>query len=115
MTSTLDRLAEKSVENFKRVGGDRETALDPAMIPVFAGIILNIIKLIQDCRKDSGTAQRIVNNPTVLQRLVARRAVKDYLDDRRSFRTHGAEMTDALLKTGKEVTAEEFADLYYGT
>jgi hypothetical protein len=110
--SALDRVASKTVENFKSVGGDVQAALDPSMIPVFANIIMEIIKMIQNCKKDADDAQKIISNPGFLQKALARRAVKNELDDRKAFRSHGKEMVSALLKTGAESTYDDIVELY---
>lgn len=104
-------LAKKFATNYANVSGDKSAALDPSMIMVFLDMILNIVDIFKSCGKTQEQTHKAVRNPTLWDKLVLRRIVKQDMT-RSEFRNKGKELVDALLAGGKEVTEEDIKDLY---
>lgn len=109
MSSVLDKVVDTAVENYHKQDGI-EKALDPATISIFLDLILQIMSMFKDCKKDPGEAAGMMKNPTILQRLVARRTVRKNLDY--ADRQYGPAITEALLDTGKTISKADVVELY---
>lgn len=108
--SVLDKVVNSTVENYKKQEGV-EKAFDPATIMLFADLIAQLIAMVKGCKKDPAEGLQMVKDPSMLQRVVARRTVRKNLDD--ADRQHGKAMTEALLNTGKTLSKDDVAQLYH--
>lgn len=107
--SVLDSVAQKTVGHLAKVEGT-EGAFDPASIGIFLELIMDLISQIKACKGDAAQGLKMVNNPSFLQRASVRIKVRRNLD--RADRKHGANFTEALVATGKDLTIEEMNGLY---
>lgn len=78
---------------------------DPTIILVIAEMVMVFIEVLGDCQEANDAAE-IANDPTRLQkRWVALKARR--LLGRSEYRQSGADVVDAVLETGKQVTADD--------
>lgn len=104
-------LAKKVAIKYANAAGDKQAAFDPAVIMVFADMIINLIDMFKNCGKTDAQAFATVKNPSLWDRLMLRRLVKQDMT-RSEFKSKGKELVDALLSGGKDVTEEEMKELY---
>jgi len=112
MASALNNVAHHALKNFAEMPDNKNKAIDPAFITLLMQIIMQLVASFQNCKKPPTPPEALAmaKNPTFLQKLVVRRSVINTLG-RRGFREHGESVVSALLKTGKEVTETEVAEL----
>jgi hypothetical protein len=84
---------------------DKEFALDPTSIIAFIDIIKQVVEMWANCKMNGKTAKQTAENPTVMQRLLVRRRVKETMGGR-AFRDHGDRVIQALIETGRDVDDE---------
>ena len=104
-------LAKKFAVKYSSLSGDKDAAIDPSTIMVFLDMILGIVEIFKGCGKTPAQALASTHSPSLWDRLVLRRIVKQDMT-RSEFKARGKELVDALLAGGKEVTEEDVKDLY---
>lgn len=57
-------------------------SLDPLTIIMIAGLIVNVVKLIYECRKDKQTIAYRLRHPSLLDKLILRRHVGRFCQDK---------------------------------
>jgi len=105
---TLQKVQNAAVDNFSSQSDNY--AFDPATIMVIIEMVMKFIESLQNCRNPVNAA-KVVNNPTRLQKRVVRWQVRRALG-RQSYKEYGDKLVKALLDTGKNITADEMAQMY---
>jgi hypothetical protein len=109
--SKSEELALKVAGKYSKTSGNREAAFDPSTLLVFAEMILTFAELFKNCNKTPAQAVSSARNPSLWERVLLRSHVRRSLD-RKEFRERGSEIMEALLSGGKEVSEEDFKELY---
>lgn len=96
----------------KRLEGNGEVlkALDPT---AWIGIFSSLVEIIKECRKLRGddSTKAAMKSPNVVQKLRLRRALTKHVG-RKQMKAFDQPLTQSLLATGAEATAEEL-DAFY--
>jgi len=109
----INDLANKATSRFLELTQSEPDAIfDPAIIMVFAEIIMQLIEALQDCRQDVSDATKIVQKPTRLQKWVVRSKVKRELGRREYRNNSGAEIVQAILDAGTTLSETDVEELY---
>jgi hypothetical protein len=86
-----------------KLSGTR-AGFDPASIIVIIEVITQVIKMMQDCKKQPQDAANMMNKPTAMQvalvKLYTARAM-----GYKAYRDLGPEIVDSLLHAGKSATS----------
>lgn len=107
----LDEVANQVANNMPKKNG--EAALDPAMIPVIIDIVSNLISLYKGCNRSPGEAVRSAKAPSGWDRVVLNQTIRKQLGmGFFRFRREGAELVEAVMKTGKSFTETDMKELY---
>lgn len=109
--SKTDAVANLVAQNYSKLSGDKEAALDPATIYGFVGLIQEVISLFKNCKATPAQAVKSMKSPALGQRLSLRRLVRQELG-RKDFRAEGDKVVDALLASGGNLTEGDVQALY---
>lgn len=101
-------LQQKAAEVFNELNKDDELKqkIDPELIAVIAEIILELIKMIQSCRKTPQQAIEISKNPSIAFKVLARIKV------RRKTNVNPVKIVDSVFKVSGNMNLEEMNQLY---
>lgn len=105
----LEQLKQKVKVKFTAKRPANE-AFDPAIIIVIAEIVTELVEVIQECVENREQALKVFQSPSLLQRFVLKRKVRQHLGWF-GARKYGSDLQQALLETGKEVTREDLNEL----
>lgn len=107
--SALDRVGSKVIEN---LGGsdDIEAAFDVGTLDIVMQLIMGLMEAFKNCKKTEEEAVKMINNPSVLQRVALRGRVRRELSN--ADRKFGGRFHSALLAAGKTVTKDDVEELY---
>jgi hypothetical protein len=101
----MSNLTEKIQNNLAKASGENKT-FDPVTIAIVLSIIYSVFKLFQECRKTPDEVVEVSANPTLLQRRFLHRKLWRELDYN-TRKNDGDQIFNAMLETGKELTAED--------
>ena len=85
------------------------TSIDPAMVLIISQIILEVLKLINSCRKTRADVLSMCNKTNALQVGLLKTIVKKRLPEDQKDMT--SRLVDAIIVTGGHVSEEEVAHL----
>jgi hypothetical protein len=105
MSATYN-FASKVAVRFGEIGGDRETALDPALAGLIMDILSMLLPLFEKCI-DARAAKHAAKNPSLLQRRCVRSAIRGRLGLFGTLR-HGDKIESALYSVAAETSESEF-------
>jgi len=105
--SAIKNINELAVHNFS----DGNFGFDPASITVIIEVIVQVMKMLQDCKKSPKESSDILQRPTVLQKFLLRSRVKRTMG-RQSYAKDGSTVEKALFTTGKTITADQVAEVF---
>lgn len=108
---TISELSESVSHDYIKLAGKEELSVDPALILLIAGILVEIIGLYQDCNKNEEEATKSANNPGLFHRLLLRRMIKSTIGSA-EFRRSGDALVSAFLNVGENVSVETMTALY---
>lgn len=101
-----------AVEVAKKMGVVKEgQAFDPSIILTLAPIIVELIGMLQECRKTPEQALRSVKNPTLWQKFAVRREVRRSMS-LREYHKHGDRFVDAVFAAAKDTDVQTIQALY---
>jgi hypothetical protein len=117
--TNLDKIAKKVISNM-RLEKDKDYGIDPITIILVISVILTLIRVIQECRKNrkllknktaaaSLMKQDIVDlvlkdswlNRLRLQRIIKQNLTKD------QYRAYGKDLQNSIMETGINLTEDE--------
>lgn len=90
-------------------GAHAHVGIDPALVLLTAEIILEVIKLVRTCNETPEDSQKMCNKPSLFQRMLLKRAVKEHLDIQDKIVVK--RLTDAIIDRGASVTVEDIKKL----
>jgi hypothetical protein len=94
------------------VKGDMPTVVfDPMTIMAIISLIVQVVKLYQECKKTPTQAQEAMASPNWIHRWRLRRMTRQALSENHSDETVGA-VVNSTLKQGKALTLDEVTQLY---
>lgn len=109
---SIDSFAkEKVASNYVKVGGDRQSALDPTVIIQWIAVIRELIPLIAECRTAFQLKENADRGVKVGERAILNWNARRVLGAR-EFRRHGRETVQALIDSVKQSSVDEIQDLY---
>lgn len=120
--NALEKIAKKVLANMDSTSKDH--GIDPITIIIVIGVILSLIRVIQECRKnrsmirDKNTqaqvlqrdVQDIILKDTWLNRLRLQRIIKQNLSSDQ-YKTYGKDLQKSLMEIGINLTEDETCTL----
>lgn len=106
-----EQLAQQVAQDYAKVSGQKEAALDPATIAGFASLVLEIFSMFKSCKASPAQAVKASKSPNLPQRVALRRTVRSELG-RKDFRAEGDKVIEALLNSGNNLTEKDVEALY---
>src|SRR3954469_6302805 len=82
---------------------DNRVAFDPTIIFLIIGILKEIIKAFQDCKKSSTQVASSAHSIGILERFRLRRMVRQHLNDEEMHSHLGNQLFDSIIEVGKSV------------
>lgn len=117
--NSLDKIAKKVIDNMK-LPKDQEYGIDPLTIIIVIGIILSLIRVIQECRKNrkllknkqesasimKKEIQEVILKDSWLNRLRLQRIIKKDLT-KDQYKVYGKSLQNSIMETGINLTDDE--------
>jgi len=96
-------------KTYTYLGSDKyqQVFVDPVSIAIISTILVNVVKLFQECRKNKDEALQVSHNPGLFERRALKRTIREavgggqfelrkkYYDE---IRNHGTEITDLEME-----------------
>jgi hypothetical protein len=115
----LEKIAKKVINNMK-LDKDKDYGIDPITIIIVIGVILSLIRVIQECKKnrkllkDKNEAtllmkkdiQEVILKDSWLNRLRLQRILKQNLS-KDQYKTYGKNLQNSIMETGINLTEDE--------
>jgi hypothetical protein len=111
MSELLNKVAANTAIKYGGLSGDKEAALDPATIMVFAELILKVMELFKNCKATPKSAAETMKKPGLFARMRLRSVVKDSMS-REEFRDRGTSVINALMASGEDANQDTVTALY---
>ena len=117
--NALEKIAQKVIDNMK-LSKDKDYGIDPITIIIVIGVILSLIRVIQECRanrkllKNKTEAaslmkkdiQEVILKDSWLNRLRLQRIIKKNLS-KDQYKAYGKELQNSIMETGINLTEDE--------
>ena len=118
----VEKIAEKVISNIENKSGENFGFLITVL--VITSIIINLIRILQECNKKKigsfsqqekcdyfgKEIKSLSIKPTWFTRLTTKKVIRKQLS-REAYKTYGADIMQAVFKTGETLTDEEILDL----
>ena len=110
MNSKVEDMATKVANDMVKAGADKEEVFNPM---IFMVIIDILNAFIESCGKNNPPEkiQKLSARPKWYHKWAVKRMVRRELGSRRAYRAYGYKVTEALLKTGREITLQDIQEL----
>lgn len=110
MNDNIKSLASEIAKVYYSRREDAHVSIDPALVLIVAEIVLEVIRLVNSCRETPQSFQEMCASPTLFQRTLLKRAVKQHLDtnDKRLTR----DLTHAIIERAGSLTVEEIEPMF---
>lgn len=107
----LEQLTDRAADHFGDLKGNEQ--FDPTVIMVLAELIMQAVEAFRTyCNPDDPAgAAMAAQSPTRMQKWWMRRQVRRKLGWR-EYRQHGRDVMEALMRTGRELSAEDMEEAY---
>lgn len=119
----LEKIAKKVIDNMK-LSKDQEHGIDPITIIIVIGVILSLIRVIQECRSNrkllknkieaaslmKKDIQEVILKDSWLNRIRLQRVLKKSLS-KDQYKTYGKQMQNSIMETGINLTEDEVYSL----
>jgi hypothetical protein len=117
--NALEKIAKKVITNMQ-LPQDKEYGIDPITIIIVIGVILSLIRVIQECKKNrklikdkneyssmvKRDIQDIILKDSWLNRLRLQRTIKQNLT-KEQYKTYGKFLQNSIMETGINLTEDE--------
>lgn len=103
-------IVQKAVDNLKK-SSTVKFELNEETIQQIMAIVMQIVNALKECKKTPEQATVDVNNPTRVQKVVLRKAVRNELGFWKN-RKDGSEYYDAVLKAGYGANVNDVQEAY---
>jgi hypothetical protein len=110
----ITEIAEKIQGDFialNNSNSEENLNLDPAVLLLIVEIAVQIINLYQDCGKDDAEAAGMANKPSVFQRALLRRIVRNNLGNA-EYRRYGDDLVNAFISQGRNIDPESMGAMF---
>lgn len=125
--SDLEKIAEKVINNMD-LPENKDHGIDPITIIIVIGVILSLIRVIQECRANrkllknkieaaslmKKDIQEVILKDTWLNRLRLQRIVKQNLT-KDQYKAYGKSLQNSIMETGINLTEDEVYTLMEAT
>lgn len=119
----LEKIGKKVIANMK-LEKDKEYGIDPITIIIVIGVILSLIRVIQECRKNrkllkdkvesaalmKKDIQEIVLKDSWLNRLRLQRIIRHNIS-KDQYKAYGKSLQNSIMETGINLTEDEVCTL----
>jgi|688.fasta_scaffold465994_1 hypothetical protein len=117
--TALDKIAKKVIDNMK-LTNDKDYGIDPITIIIVIGVILSLIRVIQECRANRKLVknkqeiasmmkkeiQEVILKNTWLNRLRLQRIIKKNIT-KDQYKIYGKALQNSIMETGINLTDDE--------
>lgn len=121
--TALEKIAKKVISNM-RLSKDTDYGIDPITIIIVIGVILSLIRVIQECRKNrkllknkteaailmKKDIQELVLKDSWLNRLRLQKILKQNLS-KDQYKYYGKSLQNSIMETGINLTEDEVCSL----
>tara|TARA_R110000824_G_scaffold9415_3_gene42088 strand:+ start:4513 stop:4854 length:342 start_codon:yes stop_codon:yes gene_type:complete len=80
MNSQIEHISTDIAKTYYSNRGDAIVSIDPALVVIVGQIVLEVLRLINSCKETPQSFKGMCSKPTLLQRAIIRRAVKEHLN-----------------------------------
>ena len=115
----LEKIAKKVIDNMK-LSKDEDYGIDPITIIIVIGVILSLIRVIQECRNNrkllknkieaasimKKDIQEVILKDSWLNRIRLQRVLKKNLT-KDQYKTYGKQLQNSIMETGINLTEDE--------
>ena len=109
MNSQIERLSTEVAKKYYAKRGGAIISIDPALAIIVGQIVLEVLKLVNSCRETPQSFQTMCSSPSLFQRALLRRAVKEHLDT--DDKSVTKQLAAAIIDRAGSLTVEELEDL----
>lgn len=117
--AALEKIAKKVISNMN-VSKDQDYGIDPITIIIVIGVILSLIRVIQECKKNrkllkdkhesaalmKKDIQEVILKDSWLNRIRLQRIIKQNLT-KEQYKTYGKSLQNSIMETGINLTEDE--------
>jgi hypothetical protein len=121
--SDINKIAKKVISNMK-LDKSKDYGVDPITIIIVIGVILSLIRVIQECRKNRELIhdktqltkimqldiRDIVLRNSFINRLRLKKIVKQHVS-KSQYKTYGQQLQASIMETGVNLTEDEIYTL----
>lgn len=119
----LEKIAKKVIDNMK-LSKDEDYGIDPITIIIVIGVILSLIRVIQECRSNrkllknkieaasimKKDIQEVILKDSWLNRMRLQRVLKKNLT-KDQYKSYGKQLQNSIMETGINLTEDEVYSL----
>jgi hypothetical protein len=106
----LVKFGEDVVKDYENLRGNG-VAIDPATILIIMDVVVKVIDMLQSCKQNPDDVVKMTSSPSIFQRIVLRRVVKDVLGNR-EYRNSGTELVDSILSNAKKLNTDDVKEMF---
>lgn len=106
--NNIELLAEKVQGNFT---GEQKVFITAASAIIIINILTSVVKLIQTCKETPESSVVVAQMPTRAEQVALKKVIRKELGWIQN-RKQGQAYYDAIIKTGKSVTKEDFTGVF---
>jgi hypothetical protein len=111
--SVIEAKANNAASELAQTQGiDNSVALDPATILALLEIIMQVMKMLQNCRKTPENALLVLRNPSIMERWALKRIVKRVVDDEDVHKLYGRQFLNSIVSVGHSCSLDEVTNMY---
>ena len=117
--AALEKIAKKVISNMN-LSKDQDHGIDPITIIIVIGVILSLIRVIQECKKNrkllkdkhesaalmKKDIQEVILKNSWLNRIRLQRIIKQNLT-KEQYKTYGKSLQNSIMETGINLTEDE--------
>ncbi len=106
--SKITDISKKIAFETTNFGEKNEYGIDPATIALIISIIIELVKLIRECRKDKKQILKMVNEPSLMERWYFRKIAGKFSKNKHYKKS----IIEAAFKVGKQTTIQDVEELF---
>lgn len=106
----VEKFAKEVHQNYFAMdgfGNEEGVSLDPITILMVAGLIINIIRLWKECKKDEEEVLESISNPSLFESVILRRLCRNEVG-----RKSAPCLYTAIKMSASKLTSNELASIY---
>lgn len=106
--SKITDISKKIAFETTNFGEKNEYGIDPATIALIMSIIIELIKLIRECRKNKKEIFRMINKPSLMERWYFRKIAGKFSKNKHYKKS----IIEAAFKVGKQTSMQDVEELF---